>query len=184
MTTSEQLGNAFRGPEPGNSAGGVRRSDAAARSGPASQDPKPGTERRAARIPRAFPGGAVRLPRLSRRPDAPPEDLSDEPLRRNPEERSPGRDRGFESYYSTESLFEAPPTGPAAGSDGPYGMLGLTRAASWDEVAKAHRRLVSQLHPDRYVGADDTVRAAAERRVRDVNEAYATIRRQRAVQRA
>ena len=184
MTTSEQLGDATRRRDAGNSADGVRRSDTSRRSGPASQDRKPGTERRAARIPRAFPGGAVRLPRLSRPSDAPPEELSDEPLRRNPEERAPGKDRGFETYYSTESLFEAPPTGPAAGSDGPYGMLGLTRAASWDEVAKSHRRLVSQLHPDRYVDADDTVRAAAERRVRDVNEAYATIRRQRAVQRA
>jgi curved DNA-binding protein CbpA len=63
-------------------------------------------------------------------------------------------------------------------------MLGLTRAASWEEIAKAHRRLVSQLHPDRYVGADEVVREAAERRVRDVNEAYAKIRRERAVQRA
>jgi hypothetical protein len=34
------------------------------------------------------------------------------------------------------------------------------------------------------VGDDDEVRDAAERRVRDVNEAYATIRRERAVQRA
>jgi len=184
MTISEQLGDAFRGRDAGNSADGVRRSDTSGHSEPASQDRKPGTERRAARIPRAFPGGAVRLPRLSRPSDAPPEELCDEPLRRNPEERSPGKDRGFESYYSTESLFEAPPTGPAAGSDGPYGVLGLTRTASWEQVAKAHRTMVSQLHPDRYVDADDTVRAAAERRVRDVNEAYATIRRQRAVQRA
>ncbi len=160
MTTSEQLGDAT------------------------GQDGEPRTERRAARVRRAFPGGAVRLPRLSRPSDAPPEDLSDEPLRRNPEERSPGSDRGFESYYSAESLFETPPSGPASGSDGPYGVLGLTRTASWEQVSKAHRQLVSQLHPDRYVDAEETVRAAAESRVRDVNEAYATIRRQRAVQRA
>jgi len=42
------------------------------------------------------------------------------------------------------------------------------------------RKLVSELHPDRYVDADDDVREAAERRVRDVNEAFAEIRRERA----
>ncbi len=140
-------------------------------------------ERRAGRVRRAFPGGQVRLPRLSRPSDAPPEDLSDEPLRRDPDERDPQRDRGFEAYYSTESLFEAP-SPDVSTANGPYGILGLTRAASWEQVAKAHRKLVSQLHPDRFVGADEPVREAAERRVRDVNEAYATIRRQRAVQRA
>jgi hypothetical protein len=141
-------------------------------------------ERRVARIRRAFPGGQPRLPRLQRPADAPPEDLrNDGPLRRNPEERSPAKDRGFEAYYSTESLFQPPSPEPVA-NEGPYAVLGLTRSASWDEVSKAHRRLVSQLHPDRYVGEDDVVREAAERRVRDVNEAYATIRRQRAVQRA
>ena len=108
--------------------------------------------------------------------------MIDEPIRRNPDERQPAADRGFEAYYSNESLFEAPAPAPAA--EGPYAVLGLTRAASWEQVSKAHRRLVSQLHPDRYVGSDDGVREAAEQRVRDVNEAYATIRRQRAVQRA
>ena len=142
-------------------------------------------ERRAPRRRRAFPGGQVRLPRLSRPADAPPEDLTPEepPLRRNPNARAPEKDRGFEAYYSTESLFEATPAEPVD-TEGPYGVLGLRRSATWEQVAKAHRTLVAQLHPDRYVGEDDVVRAAAERRVRDVNEAYATIRRQRAVQRA
>ena len=40
------------------------------------------------------------------------------------------------------------------------------------------------LHPDRYVDADDDLRKAAERRVRDVNEAYALLRKQRSPQRA
>lgn len=137
-------------------------------------------ERRAPRERRAFPGGQVRLPRLRRPSGAPPEDLrDDEPIRRNPDERSPHKDRGFEAYYSTESLFDQRQPEPAA--EGPYAVLGLSRSASWEQVTKAHRTLVAQLHPDRYVGADDVVRAAAERRVRDVNEAYATIRRQRAV---
>jgi DnaJ-domain-containing protein 1 len=160
-----------------------------------SRDDEAFVERRAPRPRRAFPGGQARLPRLQRPAGAPddlledePDDEDDSPLRRNPDERSPGKDRGFEAYYSNESLFEQPE--PAAGVDpdgrpveGPYGVLGLRRNASWEEVSRAHRKLVSQLHPDRYVGSDDEEREAAERRVRDVNEAYATIRRERAVQR-
>ncbi|HTO01940.1 MAG TPA: J domain-containing protein [Microthrixaceae bacterium] len=65
-------------------------------------------------------------------------------------------------------------------TDGPYAILGLTRHASWDQIRRAHRSLVSQLHPDRYVGAEAEIMADAERRVRDVNEAFSAIRRQRA----
>jgi curved DNA-binding protein CbpA len=75
-------------------------------------------------------------------------------------------------------LFDNSPVNPLE-AEGPYAVLGLTRTATWEEVSKAHRTLVAQLHPDRYVGAEDTVREAAEERVRVVNEAYATIRRQR-----
>jgi hypothetical protein len=156
------------------------------RSEASNTDQGPGT-RRLPGARRAFPGGVARLPRLSRPEDGAPEDLraplEDEPLRRNPDERSPSKDRGFEAYYSTESLFQATPEGGHVEDEGPYGVLGLTRTATWEQVSKAHRTLVAQLHPDRYVGADDVVREAAERRVRDVNEAYATIRRQRALQR-
>jgi hypothetical protein len=152
-------------------------------------------ERRAPRAKRAFPGGQARLPRLQRPAGAPDEvlddatDEEDPPLRRNPDERSPSQDRGFEAYYSSESLFDAPGGDEQVDTEGnpargPYEVLGLRRSASWEEISKAHRKLVSQLHPDRYVGSDDDVREAAERRVRDVNEAYATIRRERAVQRA
>lgn len=142
-------------------------------------------ERRSQRMRRAFPGGQVRLPRLRRPAGVPDEDLArDEPLRRDPAERAPSKDRGFEAYYSHDSLFEKPVDDIVEQTEGPYAVLGLTRTATWEQVSKAHRRLVAQLHPDRYVGEDDLVQEAAERRVRDVNEAFATIRRQRAVQRA
>ena len=95
---------------------------------------------------------------------------------------------GFDQYFSSESLFETGEQEPVtddeqleAGTDaGPYQVLGLDHSASWEDVARAHRALVSELHPDRFIGSDDDIRAAAERRVRDVNEAYAEIRRRRA----
>ena len=107
------------------------------------------------------------------------------PLRQNPEERAPEKDRGFEAYYSTDSLFSSTPESDDLNteSEGPYAVLGLTRSASWEAVSKAHRRLVAQLHPDRYVREEQQIREAAERRVRDVNEAFAAIRRERAVHR-
>jgi DnaJ domain len=136
---------------------------------------------------RSFPGGATRLPRLSK-PGSPDPDVLfvesaffKEPPVAWPES-TPLAGTGFGQYYSTESLFD--PTVELFvepdRNDGPYAVLGLTRRANWQEIAKAHRKLVSELHPDRYVGADETVREAAERRVRDVNEAYAEIRRERA----
>lgn len=89
----------------------------------------------------------------------------------------------FEEYFSAESLFGASPhpstPAPEEIQDDEYGVLGLTRSATWSEITRAHRRLVAQLHPDRFVGADEATRAAAERRVRDVNEAFSEIRRQR-----
>lgn len=134
---------------------------------------------------RGFPGGHARLPRLSRPAGADESGvmyvesafLQDQGDQQGSEPTS-----GFEAYYTPESLFESASSSLPAGPDhdeGAYAVLGLAVSASWEEVSRAHRALVSELHPDRYVDADETVRDAAERRVRDVNEAFATIRRER-----
>lgn len=136
---------------------------------------------------RAFPGGATQLPRISK-PGSPDPDVLfvESAFFKEPQvswpESTPLADTGFGQYYSTQSLFEGAPDlfAEPDRADGPYAVLGLTRRANWSEISKAHRKLVSELHPDRYVDADDVVREAAERRVRDVNEAYAEIRRERA----
>lgn len=136
----------------------------------------------------AFPGGAPRLPRLSTPPTttSEPEVMFVESafLHNGETDERPATDGGFDRYYSAESLFEEPPESLFTETDpdeGPFAVLGVTASASWKEISRAHRALVSELHPDRYVDADPMVRAAAERRVRDVNEAYSEIRRRRAV---
>lgn len=56
-------------------------------------------------------------------------------------------------------------------------MLGLAPGASREEVQAAWRRLARANHHDRFAAAAPAARAAAERRMRDVNEAYEAIRR-------
>ena len=65
----------------------------------------------------------------------------------------------------------------------PYAVLGVQRTASWEQITRAHRQLVLRVHPDRYANQDEALRDTAELRIRQVNEAFATIRRQRSIRR-
>lgn len=54
----------------------------------------------------------------------------------------------------------------------PYKILGVSRDASEDEITKAYRKLAKKYHPDLNPGD-----AEAERKMREVNEAYDMIKR-------
>ena len=56
-----------------------------------------------------------------------------------------------------------------------YARLGVSSDVTPDELRRAYLRLVKLWHPDRYTGAPDSLRARAERRVRQLNEAYETL---------
>lgn len=60
--------------------------------------------------------------------------------------------------------------------DTPYRELGLTREASDAEIERAYRRLMSQYHPDKVVGAAPELRAQAEKKSRQINAAYDRIK--------
>ena len=59
----------------------------------------------------------------------------------------------------------------------PYGVLGVSPKASRAEVTEAYRTMVQIFHPDRHQSSPEAVRAAAEAQMKQLNEAYAIVRR-------
>lgn len=64
---------------------------------------------------------------------------------------------------------------PPAGPRTHYQVLGVRPVAGRDEIRTAHRQLAHLLHPDRLAGASDAERALGERRMREVNAAWAVL---------
>jgi DnaJ-class molecular chaperone len=60
----------------------------------------------------------------------------------------------------------------------PYTVLGVDRTATDDEIKKAYRELAKKYHPDNY--ADSPLADLAEEKMKEINEAYDAIQRERA----
>ena len=89
----------------------------------------------------------------------------------------------FSDYSPIESLFGAAesgtPTATCNPTDEPTTVLGVDPDADWNTIRAAHRKLLAQLHPDRYVTADDRTRDDAAERLAAVNVAYHELDRTR-----
>jgi len=59
----------------------------------------------------------------------------------------------------------------------PYEVLGVKEDASDEEIKKAYRELVKKYHPDQY--RDNPLAKLAEEKLREINEAYDMIMKQR-----
>ncbi len=59
----------------------------------------------------------------------------------------------------------------------PYSVLGVNRNASDQEIKKAYRELARKYHPDNYV--DNPLADLAEEKMKEVNEAYEAIQKER-----
>ena len=60
----------------------------------------------------------------------------------------------------------------------PYKILGIERGASDDEIKSAYRALARKYHPDNFAG-NETARSMAEEKMKEINEAYDEIQRDR-----
>lgn len=60
----------------------------------------------------------------------------------------------------------------------PYKVLGVSRNATDDEIKAAYRELAKKYHPDNY--ADNPLSDLVEEKMKEVNEAYDAIRKERA----
>lgn len=59
-----------------------------------------------------------------------------------------------------------------AASPDHYAILGIPLGAPPEEVRRAYLDAARRLHPDRWIDADEAERAEADRRMREVNEAW------------
>lgn len=60
----------------------------------------------------------------------------------------------------------------------PYSVLGVTRAATDEEIKKAYRELARKYHPDNYAG--NPLADLVEEKMKELNEAYDAIQKERA----
>ena len=60
----------------------------------------------------------------------------------------------------------------------PYKVLGVSRNATDDEIKAAYRELAKKYHPDNY--ADNPLSDLVEEKMKEINEAYEAIRKERA----
>lgn len=59
----------------------------------------------------------------------------------------------------------------------PWETLQLDPGATQEEIRSAYQRLVQQYHPDRVSGLAPELQVLAEERTKELNEAYAALRR-------
>lgn len=65
---------------------------------------------------------------------------------------------------------------PTAGERDPFAVLGVPPTASRREITEAYRALAQKYHPDRHLDSSVRRRRQAERRMRELNEAYRAAR--------
>ena len=83
----------------------------------------------------------------------------------NGEYSSDKREKWEQDYRSNET----------ASVRDPYEVLGLRRGATLEEVKKAYRELAGKYHPDKVSHLGDEFKVLAERRFKEINEAYQEI---------
>ena len=86
------------------------------------------------------------------------------------------RNHGSGAGEGKDRFSEARGTGHGFGEKGslkdPYSVLGVSRNASPKTIKNAYMRLAGQYHPDKVVHLGEEFRELAERRFKEIQEAY------------
>lgn len=95
--------------------------------------------------------------------------------------RSPFQQRRFDNRnyrytYKGNEKSERTGSGKSSGtghaSKDPYAILGIERNATQPEIKKAYRQLANKYHPDKVHHLGDEFKALAEKRFKEIEEAY------------
>jgi len=87
-------------------------------------------------------------------------------FQKNSEGENKERFRESQYYRGADSQEK-----PGNGGD-PYKVLGVKRDASIEEIKAAYRRLANQYHPDKVMHLGEEFRILAEKRFKEIQEAY------------
>ncbi|UCF84851.1 MAG: DnaJ domain-containing protein [Desulfobacteraceae bacterium] len=87
------------------------------------------------------------------------------------ERPSGGTDKGG-SFREEETTGSRSGFSGRATSKDPYTVLGVGRGSSAEEIKRAYRRLANKYHPDKVNHMGEEFRELAERRFKEIQEAY------------
>ena len=89
------------------------------------------------------------------------------------------RPSGYQNYYyQSRQSFEQnqgsseKQTHTQNSPDDPYTILNVPRGASPEEIKKAYREMANKYHPDKVVHLGDEFRELAEKRFKEIEDAY------------
>ena len=84
-----------------------------------------------------------------------------------------GKDQTWSGWRGTES----PEVGEGAPMADPWEVLGLQPGASDEDVSAAYRRMAQMYHPDKVTNLGPELKQLADRKMREINAAYETLKR-------
>ncbi len=83
-------------------------------------------------------------------------------------------DKSKKEEQAKERTTPSPPPPPDSKRT-PYEVLGVSTSATFDEIRQAYRMLAKQYHPDRVAHLAPEFRALAEKRMKEINQAYQSL---------
>lgn len=81
---------------------------------------------------------------------------------------------GTSDYTSVKNMFQRD-------TDSDYKILGVTKAATDDEIKKAYRKMAIKFHPDKVAQMGEEYEKGAKEKFQQINDAYEAIKKERGI---